>query len=210
MLDEGPGVVSVWMTGRRLHRLPGRSRASSSILWRFLNGPGWSPGTLPIPLSAPLPTGDTLPGLPSRTSGDGQRRDRQATAPGTRVAIEGPLRAPACRGPRPSRRSRCWPPASASPRCARCCEWTLANSPATSRWSTGPATKPSRAPIFRRSSSSGVGQGPRGPRKPLTAIVFGGPLAAPTTLPFVGRRIRRPTWLSHCRARRLHLRRPGV
>lgn len=83
VVHEGPGVISVWMTGRRLHRLP--AAAGQFFIWRFFNGPGWSRGH-PYSLSAP-PTGDTLR-ITIKDLGDGSAAVGKLR-PGTRVAIEG-------------------------------------------------------------------------------------------------------------------------
>jgi predicted ferric reductase len=40
VVAEAPGVVSVYLRGHRLDRLP--VRAGQFFLWRFLDGPGWS------------------------------------------------------------------------------------------------------------------------------------------------------------------------
>jgi predicted ferric reductase len=84
VVQEGPGVVSVWMTGRQLRRLP--VAAGQFFTWRFLTGPGWSRGH-PYSLSA-APTGDTLR-ITVKDLGDGSRALARVR-PGTRVAIEGP------------------------------------------------------------------------------------------------------------------------
>jgi predicted ferric reductase len=81
---EGPDVVSVWMKGRRLHRLP--VAAGQFFTWRFLSGPGWTRGH-PYSLSA-APTGNTLR-ITVKDLGDDSRRLARLR-PGTRVAIEGP------------------------------------------------------------------------------------------------------------------------
>jgi predicted ferric reductase len=84
VVPEGPGVVSVWMTGRQLHRLP--AAAGQFLIWRFLTTPGASKGH-PYSLSA-APNGSALR-ITVKDLGDdsgGLARLR----PGTRVAIEGP------------------------------------------------------------------------------------------------------------------------
>ena len=84
VLREGPDLVSVWMTGRGLHRLP--VAAGQFFVWRFLQGPGWTRGH-PYSLSA-APRGDTLR-ITVKDLGDGSRA-LVALRPGTRVAFEGP------------------------------------------------------------------------------------------------------------------------
>ncbi len=84
VVRESPGVVSVWMTGRRLHRLP--VAAGQFFTWRFLNGQGWTRGH-PYSLSA-APSGDALR-ITVKDLGDGSRA-LAGLKPGTRVAIEGP------------------------------------------------------------------------------------------------------------------------
>jgi predicted ferric reductase len=81
---EGPGVVSVHVTGRDLHRLP--VRAGQFLQWRFLDGPGWSRAH-PYSLSA-APTADRLR-ITVKDLGDGSGR-LAALRPGTRVLVEGP------------------------------------------------------------------------------------------------------------------------
>jgi len=93
---EAPGVVSVYLRGRNLHRLP--ARAGQFFLWRFLDGPGWSrahPYTLsaaPRPLNSPT-RGSAHPfevRITVKNLGDGSARVARLR-PGTRVLIEGPL-----------------------------------------------------------------------------------------------------------------------
>jgi predicted ferric reductase len=85
VVQEGPGVVSVTMTGRQLHRLP--VAAGQFLIWRFLSGPGWTRGH-PYSLSA-APTGTTLR-ITVKDLGDDSRALRNVR-PGSRVAIEGPF-----------------------------------------------------------------------------------------------------------------------
>ena len=85
VVRETPDVVSVWMRGRNLHRLP--VAAGQFFTWRFLTGPGWMRGH-PYSLSA-APTGDTLR-ITVKNLGDGSRA-LASLRPGTRVAIEGPF-----------------------------------------------------------------------------------------------------------------------
>ncbi|MDW3849190.1 ferredoxin reductase family protein [Micromonospora sp. BRA006-A] len=84
VVAEAPGITSVWLRGRDLHRLP--VRAGQFLLWRFLDGPGWSRAH-PYSLSAP-PRGDLLR-ITVKDLGDGSARVG-ALRPGTRVLIEGP------------------------------------------------------------------------------------------------------------------------
>ena len=81
---ESPGVVSVRMGGRGLHRLP--VRTGQYFVFRFLDGPGWSRGN-PFSLSSPART-DSLR-ITAKDLGDGSGRLAGLT-PGTRVLIEGP------------------------------------------------------------------------------------------------------------------------
>lgn len=85
VVPEAPGVVSVYLRGHRLDRLP--VRAGQFFLWRFLDGPGWSRAH-PYTLSAAPRTDElriTVKGL-----GDGSGRVA-SLRPGTRVLIEGPF-----------------------------------------------------------------------------------------------------------------------
>ena len=84
VVRENPQVISIWMTGRNLHRLP--VSAGQFFTWRFLSGPGWTRGH-PYSLSA-APTGGAL-----RITVKDLGKDSRALAglrPGTRVVIEGP------------------------------------------------------------------------------------------------------------------------
>jgi predicted ferric reductase len=81
---ESPGVFSVHISGRDLHRLP--IRAGQFLNWRFLTGTGWSRAH-PYSLSAPA-RGDRLR-ITVRANGDDADRIARATR-GTRVLIEGP------------------------------------------------------------------------------------------------------------------------
>ncbi|GHJ48306.1 oxidoreductase [Catellatospora sp. TT07R-123] len=84
VVPESPGVVSVHLRGRDLHRLP--ARPGQFLLWRFLDGPGWTRAN-PYSLSAgPLP--DRLR-ITVKDLGDGSARLARLR-PGTRVAVEGP------------------------------------------------------------------------------------------------------------------------
>jgi len=84
VVRETPDVVSVWMRGRNLHRLP--AAAGQFFTWRFLTGAGWMRGH-PYSLSAAA-TGDTLR-ITVKDLGDGSRA-LASLRPGTRVAVEGP------------------------------------------------------------------------------------------------------------------------
>ena len=84
VVAEGPGVVSVYLAGRALDRLP--VRAGQFFVFRFLDGPGWSRGN-PYSLSA-APTRDGLR-ITVKDLGQGSRRLAGLRA-GTRVLIEGP------------------------------------------------------------------------------------------------------------------------
>jgi predicted ferric reductase len=81
---EAPGVFSVHLSGRDLHRLP--VRAGQFFNWRFLTGAGWTRAH-PYSLSA-LPRPDRLR-ITVRAAGDDAERIAGAR-PGTRVLIEGP------------------------------------------------------------------------------------------------------------------------
>jgi predicted ferric reductase len=81
---EAPGVFSVHISGRDLHRLP--ARAGQFLNWRFLTGTGWTRAH-PYSLSA-SPRGDRLR-ITVRANGDDADRVARAR-PGTRVLIEGP------------------------------------------------------------------------------------------------------------------------
>jgi predicted ferric reductase len=85
VVEEAPGVVSVHIGGRDLHRLP--VRAGQFFLWRFKDGPGWSRAH-PWSLSA-APTTDRLR-ITVKNVGDGSARVARLR-PGTRVFVEGPF-----------------------------------------------------------------------------------------------------------------------
>ena len=96
VVPEAPGVVSVYLAGRNLDRLP--VRAGQFFVFRFLDGPGWSRGN-PYSLSA-APTRDGLR-ITVKDLGEGSRRLAGLRA-GTPVLIEGPygrLTGDARRGP---------------------------------------------------------------------------------------------------------------
>ncbi|MGX6607565.1 ferredoxin reductase family protein [Micromonosporaceae bacterium Da 78-11] len=84
VVPEAPGVVSVYLSGHRLDRLP--ARAGQFFLWRFLDGPGWTRAQ-PYTLSS-APSGDLLR-ITVKDLGDGSSR-AATLRPGTRVLIEGP------------------------------------------------------------------------------------------------------------------------
>jgi predicted ferric reductase len=84
VVRESSDVVSVYLTGRRLDRLPVRSGQFLSV--RFLSGPGWTRAN-PFSLSA-APDGRSLR-ITAKALGDGSARLAHL-APGTRVLFEGP------------------------------------------------------------------------------------------------------------------------
>lgn len=84
VVREASDVVSVYLTGKRLGRLPMRS--GQFITVRFLNGTGWSRGN-PYSLSA-APDGRSLR-ITAKALGPGSAR-LAALQPGTRVWFEGP------------------------------------------------------------------------------------------------------------------------
>ncbi|MFI1991035.1 ferric reductase-like transmembrane domain-containing protein [Actinoplanes sp. NPDC020271] len=84
VVREAPGVVSVYLRGRHLDRLP--AVAGQFFCWRFLDGPGWSRAH-PYTLSS-APSGDLLR-ITVKDLGDGSSR-MAALRPGTRVLVEGP------------------------------------------------------------------------------------------------------------------------
>ncbi len=81
---EGPGTVSITMTGRRLAEL--EARAGQFFNWRFLTPGSWWQ-VHPYSLSSPV-RGNTLR-ITVRGLGRGSRR-LAGVRPGTRVAFEGP------------------------------------------------------------------------------------------------------------------------
>jgi predicted ferric reductase len=84
VIHEAPGVVTVSLGGRGLHRMP--VRAGQYFVFRFLDGPGWSRGN-PYSLSA-SPAPDRLR-VTAKAAGEGSSRLARLR-PGTRVAVEGP------------------------------------------------------------------------------------------------------------------------
>jgi predicted ferric reductase len=85
VVTEGPGVVSLRITGHGLARL--HARAGQFFLWRFLSRRGWWEAH-PFSLSA-APDGDSLR-ITVKGLGDFTSRMREI-APGTRVVAEGPF-----------------------------------------------------------------------------------------------------------------------
>jgi predicted ferric reductase len=84
VVPEGHGLTSVYLSGRRLDKLP--ARAGQFFQWRFLDGPGWS-RSHPYSLSA-TPHGRLLR-ITVKDLGDGSARVA-GLKPGTRALIEGP------------------------------------------------------------------------------------------------------------------------
>ena len=85
VVDEGAGIWSVHLTGRRLDEL--RVEAGQFFTWRFLSGPGWTRAN-PYSLSA-APDGRSLR-ITIQGVGDGSVATR-ALRPGTRAIVEGPF-----------------------------------------------------------------------------------------------------------------------
>jgi predicted ferric reductase len=84
VVAEGPGVWSVWLTGRALDRLP--VRAGQFFNWRFLTGRGWTRAH-PYSLSAAPHPGRLR--ITVKALGDDSALVRRLR-PGVRVAVEGP------------------------------------------------------------------------------------------------------------------------
>jgi predicted ferric reductase len=84
VVPEDADVVSVYLTGRGLHRLP--VTAGQFLTWRFLTGPGWSRAH-PYSLSA-APDGRSLR-ISVKELGDGSALVR-SLRPGVRAIVEGP------------------------------------------------------------------------------------------------------------------------
>ncbi|MDQ6747823.1 MAG: ferredoxin reductase family protein [Candidatus Dormibacteraeota bacterium] len=84
VVAEGPGVVSIYVTGHDLRGL--RSRAGQFFVWRFLTRDRWWKGH-PFSLSA-APNGEYLR-LTVKDVGDGSG-EVHTIKPGTRVGVEGP------------------------------------------------------------------------------------------------------------------------
>ena len=85
VVEEGPGVVSLWITGRNLDRL--RARSGQFFLWRFL-ARGWWTTAHPFSLST-APDGRSLR-ITVKALGDHTGRLRDVPV-GTRVVAEGPF-----------------------------------------------------------------------------------------------------------------------
>jgi predicted ferric reductase len=85
VVTEGPGVVSLRVTGRRLDRM--HAAAGQFFLWRFLDRRRWW-SAHPFSLSA-APDGESLR-ITVKAAGDFTRRLGEI-APGTRIVAEGPL-----------------------------------------------------------------------------------------------------------------------
>jgi predicted ferric reductase len=83
VVQESPGVVSLYVGGRDLHRMP--VRAGQFFMWRFLDGPGWTRGH-PYSVSA-APGGELR--ITVKELGAGSAR-LAAMRPGTKALIEGP------------------------------------------------------------------------------------------------------------------------
>ena len=81
---EGPGVVSVYVTGRRLDRLA--AQAGQFFLWRFLAGDGWWRAH---PFSLSAAPNDRYLRLTVKASGDGTNVIQRLPT-GTPVFVEGP------------------------------------------------------------------------------------------------------------------------
>jgi predicted ferric reductase len=84
VVAEGPGLTSVYLSGRHLESLP--VRAGQFFQWRFLDGPGWMRAH-PYSLSA-TPHGRMLR-ITVKDLGDGSSRVA-SLRPGTRALVEGP------------------------------------------------------------------------------------------------------------------------
>ena len=84
VVQEGPGITSIYVTGRHLDRLAVRS--GQYFVWRFLHGSDWWHGH-PFSLSA-APNGRWLR-ITIKALGDGTRR-LQHVPVGTRIWVEGP------------------------------------------------------------------------------------------------------------------------
>jgi ferredoxin-NADP reductase len=84
VVDEGAGIWSVHLTGRRLDRLP--VEAGQFLTWRFLGRTGWTRAN-PYSLSA-APDGHSLR-ITAQVVGDGSDSLRQLK-PGSRALVEGP------------------------------------------------------------------------------------------------------------------------
>jgi predicted ferric reductase len=85
VVDEGAGIWSVHLTGRRLDRL--QVEAGQFLTWRFLGRAGWTRAN-PYSLSA-APDGRRLR-ITAQVVGDGSGAIR-GLAPGSRAFVEGPF-----------------------------------------------------------------------------------------------------------------------
>jgi predicted ferric reductase len=85
VVDEGPGVVSLWITGRHLDRL--RAEAGQFFIWRFLTRDRWWKAH-PFSLSA-APDGRSLR-ITVKALGDDTAHIGEIPV-GTRVVAEGPF-----------------------------------------------------------------------------------------------------------------------
>lgn len=81
--EERPGVVTVTVAGPGVASVP--ARGGQFLLWRFLDGPGWTRAN-PYSVSA-APDGQTLR-FTAAVVGDGSAR-LERLRPGTRVLVEG-------------------------------------------------------------------------------------------------------------------------
>ncbi len=84
IVEEAPGVVSIYVTGRELDRLP--VRAGQFFLWRFLAGDGW---WRPHPFSISSAPNGTWLRLTVKSRGD-DTSWLQRVSVGTPVLAEGP------------------------------------------------------------------------------------------------------------------------
>ena len=84
VVPEAPGIVSVHVAGRGLHRMP--AEAGQFLSWRFLGRRGWSRAH-PYSLSA-APDGSSLR-ITVKEAGDGSA-EAALLRPGARVLVEGP------------------------------------------------------------------------------------------------------------------------
>ena len=109
VVQEADDVWSVYLTGRRLDRLP--AEAGQFFSWRFLTGPGWSRAH-PYSLSA-APDGHSLR-ITVQGVGDGSLATGELR-PGVRALID--RTAGSAPGPGPAASSPSSVPASAPPRC---------------------------------------------------------------------------------------------
>lgn len=134
VVRESSDVVSVYLTGRALDRLP--LRAGQFLTVRFLHGPGWTRAN-PFSLSA-APDGRSLR-ITAKALGEGSARLAHLR-PGTRVLVEGPYGRLTSRA-RTRRRVMLAGRESVSRRCA---PWPRDWSTAPARWCCCSATPTSR------------------------------------------------------------------